>query len=288
MKRITALALLLVLLLGAAGTMVAQSPSTSPPPKVLVLVREFMKPGKAGSAHLRTESMFVNAFAAAKWPQRYLAMDSITGLPRSLFLIGYDSFASWEKDNMATQKNATLAAALDRASLADGDMLSSTETSVFVYREDQSYQASVDIAHMRYFEISVFRVKPGHDADWDAIIKVYKEQYAKVNPDAHWAIYESAYGNDNGGEMIVITPMKSLSEVDDGFAKGRKFMEAMGTEGMKKLYDIIASGMGPMMTNLFQFNPKLSYPPDAWVKADPGFWKAGPPPAKKTEAKPAQ
>ena len=62
------------------------------PPKVLVIVREWLKPGKAGSQHERTEGMFPAAFAAAKWPQHYLAMDSLSGAPRSLFLIGYDSF----------------------------------------------------------------------------------------------------------------------------------------------------------------------------------------------------
>ena len=37
------------------------------------------------------------------------------------------------------------------------------------------------------------------------------------------------------------------------------------------------------------FNPKISYPADEWVKADPGFWKLKPAaPAKKAEAKPAQ
>jgi len=47
-----------------------------------------------------------------------------------------------------------------------------------------------------------------------------------------------------------------------------------------------------VQVNLFAFNPKMSYPSDAWVKADPSFWKpaAAPAakPAAKTEAKPAQ
>ena len=60
----------------------------------------------------------------AKWPTHYLAVNSITGKPRVLFLTGYDSFEAWEKDVQATQKNATLSAALDRAAVADGDLLS--------------------------------------------------------------------------------------------------------------------------------------------------------------------
>jgi hypothetical protein len=37
------------------------------------------------------------------------------------------------------------------------------------------------------------------------------------------------------------------------------------------------------------FSPKMSYVPDAWVKADPTFWKPKmTAPAKKPEAKPEQ
>jgi hypothetical protein len=43
-------------------------------------------------------------------------------------------------------------------------------------------------------------------------------------------------------------------------------------------------------TNIFTFNPKLSYQADEWIKSDPSFWKPKPAaaPAKKPEAKPAQ
>ena len=90
------------------------------PPKILTITREFVKPGKNGNAHDKTESMFVSAMAAAKWPAHYLAMDSVSGKPRSLFFTGYESFEAWQKDVQAQEKNATLWAALDRANEADG------------------------------------------------------------------------------------------------------------------------------------------------------------------------
>jgi hypothetical protein len=51
----------------------------------------------------------------AKWPTYYLGLDSLSGKVRSIFLTGYDSFETWEKDMHAQQKNPKLAAALDRA-----------------------------------------------------------------------------------------------------------------------------------------------------------------------------
>ena len=53
----------------------------------------------------------------------------------------------------------------------------------------------------------------------------------------------------------------------------KKFEAAMGPDGMKKLSELSAACIESSQTNLFQFNPKMSYAPEEWIKADPGFWK---------------
>src|SRR5439155_13232711 len=135
MKSIVSCLLGATLLSTAMGLAVAQeSPGgTTPPPKVLVIDREFMKPGKSGAVHEKSESAFVQAFARAKWPTHYFAANSLTGKNRTLFFVPYPSFEAWEKDNLAQQKNATLSAALDRAAAADGELLSETDTGIFMY-----------------------------------------------------------------------------------------------------------------------------------------------------------
>jgi hypothetical protein len=254
----------------------------TPPPKVLVIQRELLKPGRAGNTHLKTESAFVQAMTAAKWPMHYFAAESQSGVSRALFFIGYPSFAAWEKDNADMAKNATLTAAFDRAALADGEQLTEFSTGVYGYRDEMSLRANVDIAHMRYFEISRFKVRPGHEKDWSELVKMYKDGYEKGIPNAHWAVFESMYGDQNGGLFLVFNPMKSLAEVDEGMGDSKKFEAAMGADGMKKLSELAAACIESAQTNLFQFNPKMSYPPEEWIKADPSFWKPAAVPAKKT------
>lgn len=268
MRRIAGSMLSAMLLCSGLGTMVGQE--TTPPPKVLVVDREFTKPGKGGALHEKTESAFVNAFARAKWPSRYFAANSMTGKPRVLFFSRYDSFEAWEKDGAAVDKDPALSNALDRALAADGDLLSAMDRAVLVYNEDQSLRAPVDIAHMRYFEISLYRVRSGHRDEWNALVKLVQDAYEKI-PDSHWAMYEVAYGQE-GTTFVVIVPMKSLAEVDHSFAEDKQFADAMGEDGMKKLHDLESSAVEFFQSNLFQFNPKMSYPPDAWVTADPDFW----------------
>lgn len=269
--------LLLGLSLVFSLSLSAQDQTTAPPapPKVLVIVRENLKPGKAGTTHERSESAFVHAFKTAKWPQHYLAADSQSGAPRSLFLVGYDSFAAWEKDTQATQKNATLAAALDRASAGDGELLSSYETSTFMYRDDLSYHANISLAPMRYFEILRFHVRPGHNNDWESIAKMYVENFPKAVPDAHWAVFQEMYGQ--GGDVyLVFTPRKSLAELDSGMAEFNKFAGIIGPDGLKRIADLSAAALDDEQSNLFTFNPRESYPPDEWIKADPAFWSPKP------------
>jgi len=285
MKRVTSFALGMLLLLGVQA-MVAQE--SKAPPKVLSVIREFIKPGRGGMAHEKTESAFVQAFNRAKWPTHYLAVDSLSGKPRSLFFVGYDSFEAWEKDSNAAQKDATLSAALDRATVADGDLLSEVNMSAFLYNEEYSYHSAVDIAHMRYFEISLFHLRPGHQKEWDEAVKMVNAAYAKAIPEAHWAAYEAVYGQP-GDTWVFFTPMKSMVEIDQAFMANKKFEAAMGEDGMKKLGELSAAAIESSETNLFVFNPRISYPSDDWVKADPGFWKpkAAADSAKKATGKPA-
>jgi hypothetical protein len=102
---------------------------------------------------------------------------------------------------------------------------------------------------------------------------MYKNAYEKAVPNAHWAVFESMYGDQNGGLFLVINPMKSLAEVDENMGDSKKFEAAMGESGMKKLSELSAACIESSQTNLFQFNPKMSYPAEEWIKADPEFWK---------------
>ncbi|HZR66568.1 MAG TPA: hypothetical protein VFA85_15600 [Terriglobales bacterium] len=263
------------ILCAGLGLAVAQDNSeTTPPPKVLLVQREFLKPGKSGSVHEKSESAFVQAFTRAKWPQHYFAVSAVTGKPRVLFLSGYDSFEAWEKDSAAMGNNKALSAALDHAIAGDADLLSDADQTLLTYDDAQSLNSAVDIAHMRYFEISVYRLKPGHRHDWEDLVKLVKSAYEKV-PDTHWAVYDAMYGQQ-GATYLVFVPMKSAKEIDEGFAKDKQFVDAMGEDGMKKLAELEQAAVELTQSNLFQFNPKMSYPRDEWVKADPDFWKPKP------------
>jgi hypothetical protein len=112
-----------------------------------------------------------------------------------------------------------------------------------------------------------------------------KEAYNKI-PDAHWSVYSAVYGLPNT-TYLVFTPMKSLAEVDKSWAESKDFEAAMGEEGMKKLNELSARAIESSGANLFAINPRMSYPADGWVKADPEFWKPKPAAPSAESKKPA-
>jgi hypothetical protein len=261
---------------GVSGLPSARAQETgakaTPPPKVLVIDVENLKPGKSGTAHQRTESAFVAAAQKAKSPDHYFAMDAISGPPRSLFFFNYDSFAALEKIHKAEMANADLSADIDRAYAEDGELLTGMSRNIFTLRDDIIPEPGVAIPTMRYMQITRVKVRIGHQAEWEEYLKMLRSNLDKAEPGRHIALYQSAYGWENGGIWLLITPMKSLDEVDQADANAAKFRETMGEANMKHYRELAASAIESAQRNLFAFNPDMSYVRDEWVTAD-SFWK---------------
>jgi hypothetical protein len=269
----------------------AQNAQDDGPPNVLVIQREYLKPGKGGMLHERSESAFVHAFANAKSDSHYFALDSLSGPTRSLFLMGYDNFADWEKDRAATNKDKVLSAAVDHAALMDGDLLSSYDSVAMMLRPDLSLNKG-SINGTRYFEITTFIVKPGHRHDFEQLAHVYGDTFRKIAPDAHWDCFEVMYGNPapgfpSGGAFVVVNTMKSQAETDKGIMDSEKFAKELGSSGMQKIEELSAASIETTGTNLFEINPRMSNPPQEWVTREPGFWKGSQAPMTSMMKKPA-
>ncbi len=258
------------------------------PPNILVIQREYLKPGKGGMLHGRSESAFVHAFASAKSDSHYFAMDSLSGPSRSLFFIAYNTFADWEKDNATQRGNKTLSAAIDHAQLMDGDLLAGYDSSVLMLRPDLSLNKG-SIQGTRYFDITTFVVKPGHTHEFEELAHIYADGFRKAAPDTHWDCFQVVYGSPApgvpaGSSFIVINTVKSLAEIDRGAEDFKKFAANVGENGMKRIGELTASSVETTGSNLFEINPRISYPPKEWVDKEPGFWKVAPPPASKKPA----
>ena len=199
-------------------------------------------------------------------------MTSLSGKQRALFLTPYASFDAWQKDNEAVAKNGALSGALDRAGMADGDLLDTMDQGVFLFREELSLHPKSDLSPMRFMEAFLVHVRPGHGNEWNEIVKMVKAGYEKGVPDAHWGCFEEAYGGD-GGTYLFLTGRKSLAELDRVDDDNKKFEAAMGKDDLKKLDELWGAAVESSQQQLFAVNPRMSYVADEWIKSDPDFWK---------------
>jgi hypothetical protein len=238
--------------------------------KVLVINREFTKPGRDGSTHEATEAAYIRAVLANKGTFHYIALNSVTGTSRALFVSAYPSLEAVEAERKSM--SAALNTALDKANVADGEQLNETDSSIWLRRDDLSTNVSGPPAGMRLLEVSEFVVKPGREHEFNELAKMYVET-AKGIPEMHWTAYELAYGHADGPTFLVFTALKSASEADAEFAAGKRFDDALGADGRKKMADLEAACVSTEMTNLFVVNPKMSIPTDAMVAAEPAFWR---------------
>lgn len=295
MKKLSLYSTLLVSLV-AFPLRAAESPGPNAPPKVLQIYREEVKVGKA-PAHVKVEKGFVAAMARADWPTHYLAMTTVTGPSEAWFLTGYPSFAAWEKDREDTDKNTALTADLDRLVEKDGELLTNGRSLVAFLREDLSAGGPVDIAKMRYFRLLTFRVRPGHESDFQDSVKIVRSAYEKAKIELPWAVYQIS-GGMPGPTFMILLPMKSISEIDASISRAGAIREAEGPENEKSLAKMASDGFATVESNVFAFSPAMSYPSKEFVARDPEFWtpkkeaktaapakKAGAGP--KEEAKPA-
>jgi len=147
------------------------------------------------------------------------------------------------------------------------------DSAVLVYNEELSFHPRPDFSHARYYELTAFRVRLGHEKEWREVTKMYKEACDKAGVPLHWGAYEVTYGGE-AGTYIMLTHRDSLAEIDKERAESKKIMESMGGEdGAAKMDQMFAAAVESVRSELFTINPRQSYVDEATMKADADFWK---------------
>ena len=290
MKKMVFLILAVCVFASNVPSNAAQTPNA--PPKVVLIEREEIKAGRM-DAHQKLANGYVQAFANANGKTHWLGMAAVAGNENeALFVTAYPSYDAVEKDRKESEKMMTGATklAVDKLDRQGADIHVSQRQIIAEYREDLSYKPNVNISEMRYFEITTTRVRPGHERAFQEARKLVKAAHEKANVDEHFAIYEVASGA-SGSTYLTFAPIKSLAEWDVE-VHTKAYQEALGDDNRQRIDKIRAEGVMSVDTALYAFDPKMSYAPPEFAKADP-FWSvktntvAKAKPAKKHTAKEA-
>jgi len=265
--------------LSTGSLALAQDPPQGPA-KILQILREEVKPGRS-TAHERLEAGYAKAFKAAR-RSPYLAMSTITGPSEAWFLVRFDSYAALEAENDAIEKDATLTQALGQLDEADAAFRTGQRAIIAEYREDLSYRPLSNIGGIHYVDVIIFRVRPGQVPTFEEARAISKKAHEQANVDERWAVYEVGSGMP-AGTFLMLFGHKSLAELDTD-PHTPAYREALGAEGRAKVQKLTGDAVQSVETMTFKFSPKMSYPPEWLVKADPDFWSPKTPAMSKSVA----
>jgi hypothetical protein len=249
------------------------------PPKVLRLVREIIKPGRA-AAHEKLGTVLAHTMARGKYPVNFLALTALTGDEETWTLESHDSFASVENADTFIEKAPALKWSLSQYEAQDGELISAGRRLLAAYRKDLSYhgeQLAQTLPKMRYMSVVMVRLHPSRDAEFSEAVRTVSAAYEKSNSDQPLVIYQVVSGAQSP-TFLFFTSMASLNAMDDAGRRGKTLRDALGEAGAAAVLKTSAEVTASSESFLFAFNPRASYVSKDFAAADVDFWTPKPPP----------
>ena len=242
-----------ILLVTALLTFRAFAQTPSEPPNLIRLHRIGSAPG-AGVG-------FIRPYIDGRVPVTVLGMVAISGPSETWLLEALDSFAALEDVDKALNAVATVAA-------PPGNSL------IGIYRPGLSYrpQEAIKLVPMaRYFQVSIYRIRPGTDSEFADLVKLRRAGFDSINLDRPEMSYQIISGAPSP-TYIFLAPLTGLRTLDDGLAKSPAYADKVGETATKARKNIVAEAEVSRESLLLRVDPLSSYVSDSFASADPEFW----------------
>ena len=174
--------------LPVAAQNVTPTPETGVTPSTVLLYRADLISGKE-TAYEQTESQIARAYADAKIPIYWSALQAVTSSPHVLYFDGFDNFADIEKSG------ADLAQGLDAHPEIGGlqqqlaELVASTRTVLAFRRDDLGYRLNkIDLAKANYVRVSIFQFRAGYEEEFAEAVRTRARMYETNDIDTPWMI----------------------------------------------------------------------------------------------------
>ena len=229
-----------ILALGA----VAQTPSE--PPMLIRIIRN-------GS---------IKPYAATRAPVTLLGMKSISGFQETWMMEAHDSFASIENLEQTIRE-----APEDRAPVPSRIMIAR-------YRPGLSYRPEQAIRmypKARYFQVSIYRIRPGTDSDFADLVRLRRQSLDSINLNRPDIAYQVISGAESG-TYVFLGPLVSLTTLDSGLANSPAYADGVVDAGIEARRKIAADGEISRENLLFRIDPRISNVSEDFAAEESEFW----------------
>jgi len=156
-------------------------------------------------------------------------------------------------------------------SRADAEVLNDWPAIQARARPDLSHGAFPDLSKVRFWEVSTFRVRPGHEAEFEAAAKVYGASAERAAPGTAYRVYEVTLGMPQP-TFLVFSSVESYGLFDDMAGDGQKIMQGLTTEESATMQKFSTDALINSESNRFALNPTMSYVAAETRATDAAFW----------------
>lgn len=261
----------------------AQALPTSQP-NYLQITIEDVKVGH-DDEHSKLEAGWPAAFEKAKSPYFGIGMVAMTGSPQAWFITPYESNKAIGESMKLNADDPVLAAELTRLAKADAAHITNLRQVYLAARKDLSYGGFPDVGKQRFFEVTIFRVRPGHEGQFAEAGKAYGAATRRAAPNASYRVYE-VVGGMTGPTYFVLSSVVSHGDFDKSTSEGETTMKGMTPEEQATLQKFSTEALINSETQRFRVDANMCYVPKEVRATDPAFWTPKKPVVKPTTAPP--
>jgi hypothetical protein len=248
---------------------VAQSLPTSQPNYLQVIIED-VKVGH-DEEHSQLEAGWPAAFEKAKSPYYGMGMVALTGAPQAWFLTPFESNQAIGDSMKRSADDPALATELSRLARADAAHINNLRTILLAGRKDLSRGDFPDVAKQRFYEVTIFRVRPGHEDLFEQVAKAYGASAGRSAPNVSYRVYE-VVGGMPGPAYFVISSVPAHADFDKNFSDGQATMKGMTKDEMELMQKFGSEGLVNAETQRFRVDPNMCYVPKEVRASDPAFW----------------
>ncbi len=238
------------------------------PPAVIKIYRAWPKPGHDGLA-MKAGAGFgtVNdRFRTTDW---WIGGVSMSGRGELAWLEGFPTHAAIGQQLGNALANPAQMAAGDSVWQDVGRHLEGADVLWAFHRPDLGYRPTWVVPSTRTFQLITFRIKPGMEADGEAVFKAFAKAYADAGVELPWMTYQVSNGMA-GPAYLMIVPMASLEAIDQDLAGMGSVMSKVPDMGA--LMAQWARSGNSVAANVYAVVPSLSRVSPEFARAGGGWW----------------
>ena len=205
----------------AAAQNVTPTPETGVTPGTVLLYRADLFSGKE-TAYEQTEAQIVQAYADAKIPIYWSALEAVTGSPHVLYFDGFDNFGDIEKSGADLAQGLDAHPEIGTLQQKLTDFVSATRTTLAFRRDDLGYRLNkIDLAKTNYVRVMIFQFRAGYEDEFADAVRSRARMYETNDINTPWMIYQ-VHSGFSLPTYIEFQPMNSLGEIDDALERNAK------------------------------------------------------------------